>query len=130
MNIIERIDNEVYVDNYKIKESVYSYINKLAVSYFKNIKSINKASKKIIGNKKMNPMYINKDILLVPLCDINSASALCINYYSIKGILIHENETIIVFDDNTTKRIVISSYRMHNAIKKCELIDEYIGMID
>ena len=130
MNIIERIDNDVYVDNYKINESVYSYISKLASKNFKTIKSITKSVKRITGYKKLNPLYISSDILLIPLYEIRSYDAICVNYYNIKGIVIHKEETTIVFKDDTIKRIIISSFRMHNLIKKAELVDDYIGMID
>lgn len=130
MNVIEKINGYVYVDNSKIDKSMYSYINDLAIKNFKNIKSIIKSTKRITKKTRLNPIYISKDILLIPFYDIRSEDAICINYFNIKGITINAFNTTICFNDGMIRSFSISSYKMQNSIKKAILIDEYITLID
>ena len=129
MNVIEKINGITYLDNSKISESIYSYINNLAIKNFKDLKSIHKTTKNITKCRRLNPIYINEEIMLVPFYDINSYDAICINYFNVQSIVIHKNETTVIFIDGTYRTFMISSYKMHNLMKKAKLVDEYIRII-
>lgn len=130
MNIIEKIKGDVYLDNSKIDMSIRSFIDYEASLNFRSYSSIKRTSRKLIGKGRLIPLYISKKMMLIPFYDIKSNDAICINYYSIKGIIVHTKYTNIVFSDNTTRSFYVSSYKMNNLINKAKIIDEYITKID
>ena len=123
-NYILLTEKGLIVDNDLIEKTTpYSYINRLALSNFKTITSITKATIKITNKRYILPLYISDRILLVQLSGIKSNDYFAFNYYSLKELFYSNDETTLLsFKDGTLLKVNISKNRFESAFQKLNLL--------
>lgn len=130
MNYIKKENGIVYVDDKKISKSVYSYLENKALDNFKTLKSIRKFSKNKLLIKRNIPLYINDNLLLVPLSNERNDDSFFYNHFNVKEIKILDYEIIILFKNSMIIRYRTSRYILSNQLKKVKIILDYIANLE
>ena len=106
--------------NYITKIEGIRYINKLLHEKIRDFSSYNKIIKDKFNICCNIPIYIDENIILLPLKRFNSYDCIWINYVNIKSYISLENKVMIKFKDDTIKTFEIS-------IKETLMLSKYLS---
>ena len=124
------IDNHslLYVDGVLIDKTINKYLSSLSIPHFKNIKSMRDTVKENLNIKRNIPLYISKDILLVPIKTYNITYY--INFSNVKETITKESITTFIFYDKSYINLNISKCIIERILKNTEKVYDYISLIE
>jgi len=128
MDYIIRKNSIVYVDEVLIDKTLRKYLIDLSKSYFKNIKSIRDTVKTKLKIYRNIPLYISKDIFLVPITSLNINYY--INYSRLKETYTKDGITTFIFNDGRVINLTISKQIMDRINRNVEKVYDYISLIE
>ena len=128
MDYIIRKNSIVYVDEVLIDKTLSKYLIDLSKSYFKNIKSIRDTVKTKLKIYRNIPLYISKDIFLVPITSLNINYY--INYSRLKETYTKDGITTFIFNDGRVINLTISKQIMDRINRNVEKVYDYISLIE
>ena len=124
------IDNRslLYVDGVLIDKTINKYLSDLSIPHFKNIKSMRDTVRENLNIKRNIPLYISKDILLVPVKTNNITYY--INFSNVKETITKESITTFIFCDKSYINLNISKRIIERILKNTEKVYDYISLIE
>lgn len=128
MNYLILKNKLLYEDQKIVDMSFERYINSLALSNLKSLKTIRKGMTKNLGVKKNIPLYINKKILLMVISDDK-----VMYYINIQNLSYFEYEKggiNLYFKDHNSLKINISRFKYNQFLKISKKVIDYITLID
>ena len=128
MDYIIRKNSIVYVDEILIDKTLRKYLIDLSKSYFKNIKSIRDTVKTKLKIYRNIPLYISKDIFLVPITSLNINYY--INYSRLKETYTKDGISTFIFNDGRVINLTISKQIMDRINRNVEKVYDYISLIE
>ena len=128
MDYIIRKNSIVYIDEALIDKTLRKYLIDLSKSYFKNIKSIRDTVKTKLKIYRNIPLYISKDIFLVPITSLNINYY--INYSRLKETYTKDGITTFIFNDGRVINLTISKQIMDRINRNVEKVYDYISLIE
>lgn len=128
MNYVVDKRSIIYVDGVLIDKTINKYLSGLSLPYFKNIKSMRDTIKIKLNIHRNIPLYINKDILFIPI-NINNITYY-INFTNVKETYTKESVTTFVFYDKSYINLDISKRFMARILKNKEKVCDYISLIE
>ena len=128
MDYIIRKNSIVYVDEVLIDKTLRKYLIDLSKPYFKNIKSIRDTVKTKLKIYRNIPLYISKDIFLVPITSLNINYY--INYSRLKETYTKDGITTFIFNDGRVINLTISKQIMDRINRNVEKVYDYISLIE
>jgi len=117
MNYIRRINNVVYIDDIEVNKSINFVLNELAKDNFREIESIRKIIKNKTGIKKNIPLYINEEILLIPIKESNN-DITYLNIINVDFLICKEYSAVICFRNDKQMELNISKYVFNKIIER------------
>lgn len=128
MNYVVDKRSIIYVDGVLIDKTINKYLYGLSLPYFKNIKSMRDTIKIKLNIHRNIPLYINKDILFIPI-NINNITYY-INFTNVKETYTKGSVTTFVFYDKSYINLDISKRSMARILKNKEKVCDYISLIE
>ena len=124
------IDNRslLYVDGILIDKTINKYLFDLSIPHFKNIKSMRDTVRENLNIKRNIPLYISKDVLIVPIKTKNITYY--INFSNVKETITKESITTFIFYDKSYINLNISKRIIERIIKNIEKVYDYISLIE
>ena len=122
MNYIKTMNNKIAIYTKKsiktYKVSFNNYINKVLLKDLTTLPGRIDAVKIKYHIYKLVPIYIDKDICLLPLFNLNSDINIYINVYQVLKTINDSNKTKIIFIDGEELYVNINTSTLKNKIKK------------
>lgn len=128
MNYIVKKGSFIYVDGEIINTTLRKFLNDLPKPYFKTIISIRETVRTKLNIKRNIPLYISKEILLVPI-NIDDGRYF-INFNKVKETYTKDKTTTILFNDCSSINLNISKRFIDRINKNVEKLRDYISLID
>lgn len=116
--------------NYITKAEGIRYINKLLHKKIRDFYSYNKIIKEKLDINCNIPIYIDKDIILLPIKRFNSYDCVWINYVNIKAYISMNNKVMIRFMDDTIKTFDVSINKLERIMNDANKIRQFFEIID
>lgn len=101
------------------------YINKLCLKSLTTYEAYIKGVKSSLNIKTNIPVYINKKIILFPICNIRNYDCIWINYTNIKAAYNDENKTVIIFKNGERIKINVKTRKFMKLIENVHKIISY-----
>ena len=116
--------------NYIEKELGIKYLNDLLKLKIRDFYSYNKLISDVLKIKTNIPIYIDRNIIFLPIKSYKAYDCIWINYKRIKEIIDNKKSVIIKFINGEIKEFDISFNKMNRIINDAKIIITYFKKIE
>lgn len=116
--------------NYIKKELGIKYLNDLLKLKIRDFYSYNKLISDVLKIKTNIPIYIDRNIIFLPVKSYKAYDCIWINYKRIKEIIDNKKSVIIKFINGEIKEFDISFNKMNRIINDAKIIITYFKKIE
>jgi len=116
--------------NYITKVEGIRYINKLLNEKIRDFYSYNKIIRNKFNICSNIPIYVSKDIILLPIKRFSSYDCMWINYVNIKTYIPLNNKVMIRFMDDTIKSFDITIKKLERIMNNAIIIRQFFEKIE
>jgi len=116
--------------NYIEKELGIKYLNDLLKLKIRDFYSYNKLISKILKIKTNIPIYVDSNIIYLPIKSYKAYDCIWINYKRIKEIIDNKKSVIIKFINGEIKEFDISFNKLNRIINDAKIIITYFKKIE
>lgn len=116
--------------NYIEKELGIKYLNDLLKLKIRDFYSYNKLISDVLKIKTNIPIYIDRNIIFLPIKSYKAYDCIWINYKRIKEIIDNKKSVIIKFINGEIKEFDISFNKLNRIINDAKIIITYFKKIE
>ncbi len=116
--------------NYIKKELGIKYLNDLLKLKIRDFYSYNKLISDVLKIKTNIPIYIDRNIIFLPIKSYKAYDCIWINYTRIKEIIDNKKSVIIKFINGEIKEFGISFNKLNRIINDAKIIITYFKKIE
>lgn len=116
--------------NYILKDEGIKFINHLLNIRLRDFYSYNKIVKKLLNIKTNIPIYIDSNIIFLPIKSYKAYDCIWLNYKEIKSVVDKNKTCIIKFNDGEIKEFEVSYNKLKRIIKNAKILINYFVKIE